>query len=535
MDIVPVVPASYSGSGGDCFAGGELTAWWPNGGHGWLAAAGGILLVHLGLSLTVPEQGWVTSLGVGSMLLLAFALCLAEFKRAEPSLRWRWALLGMGFLLWATGYAAIAWLQSVEKADHSVARIDTLLFMLRGVPWFLLVSRSSDVETGPYMRRVEAAQALLFSLLAAFLLFPRLVAGDWIAVPVVSAHTALSFHDLENFGLAALAIISLLVQPTDAERRMAGLTALLLCTYAVQAFLINHFVLATLDPPPGTPILLFASLPALLFILMVLGNRGLAPARMVPDPPRLFADAVRLLSPAFLAIVLLDMAFALSQVHFQAGLMAGLAGMLLFAIRSTLSQLAFQEARRALTDARDRMEELAQIDALTDLPNRRRFDQAMASEWRRAARGRLPLGVLMADVDEFKLYNDSEGHLAGDECLRLVAQAMRGVLHREGDLLARYGGEEFVLIAPGADIQGVLTLAERIRRAVEALALPHPTGTHRVVTISVGATCGWPGVFPATPSDLVQAADKAMYRAKLAGRNCVDADAVPPAMVAIRS
>lgn len=500
-----------------------------------MVAAGGILLVHLGLSLTVPDQGWVTSLGVGAMLLLAAGLSVAECTRAHPQLRWRWMMLTGGFLLWAAGYAAIAWLQSVVQADHSVARIDTLLFLLRGVPWFLLVSRSSDIETGPYMRRVEVAQALLFALLAALLLFPRLVAGDQIAVPVVSAHTALSFHDLENFGLAALAVISLLVQPTDAERRMAGLTALLLGTYAVEAFLINHFVLARLNTPPGSPVMLIASVPALLFIIVVLRHRAQEPARFVPDPPRLFADAIRLLSPAFLAVVLLDMAFALSQIHFKAGLVAGLAGMLLFAIRSTLSQLAFQEARRALTDARDRMEELAQIDALTDLPNRRRFDHALASEWRRAARARQPLGVLMADVDEFKLYNDSEGHLAGDECLRLVAQAMRGVLHREGDLLARYGGEEFVLIAPGADIQGALTLADRIRRAVEALRLPHLSGTHGIVTISVGAACGWPGTFPAVPSDLVQAADKAMYRAKLAGRNCVEADVASPVLVPFRS
>jgi diguanylate cyclase (GGDEF)-like protein len=131
----------------------------------------------------------------------------------------------------------------------------------------------------------------------------------------------------------------------------------------------------------------------------------------------------------------------------------------------------------------------------------------------------------MADVDQFKLYNDSEGHLAGDECLRLVAQAMRRVLHREGDLLARYGGEEFVLIAPGADFQGVLTLAERMRQAVAAVGLPHPTGTHRIVTISVGAAFGWPGSSPAKPFDLVQMADKAMYRAKLAGRNRVEVDA----------
>lgn len=488
-------------------------------------AAGAILLGHLGLSLAVPEQGWVTSLGVGAMLLLAFALTLVEARRDDPRLRWRWALLGAGFLLWAGGYAAIAWLQSGDHADTTLARLDTLLLLLRGVPWFLLVSHSSEGEGGHYMRRVEMAQSLLFALLAALLLFPRLLAGEEVTVSVVSATTALSFRDLENFGLAVLAIVSLLVQPTDAERRMAGLTALLLGTYAVQAFTFHHFVLVPAGPLPGTPLMLAWSLPALLFILIVLRNRSQPPARFTPDPPRLLADGVRLLSPVFLAIALLDMAFALAQVQFEAGLLAGLLGMVLFAVRSTLSQMAYRQAQRALTDARDRMEVLAQIDALTELPNRRRFDQAIATEWRRAARARLPLGVLMADVDEFKRYNDSEGHLAGDECLRLVAQAMRRVLHREGDLLARYGGEEFVLIAPGADYQGVLTLAERMRQAVAAVGLPHPTGTHRVVTISVGAAYGWPGSSPAMPFDLVQMADKAMYRAKLAGRNRVEADA----------
>jgi len=164
---------------------------------------------------------------------------------------------------------------------------------------------------------------------------------------------------------------------------------------------------------------------------------------------------------------------------------------------------------------------LSFVDALTGLANRRRFDEALAQEWRRAARSQTPLAVVMADIDGFKLYNDSLGHPEGDRCLAAVAQVFLQAVGRAGDLAARYGGEEFVVLIPGADHAAATRFAQGLRAACEAQAIAHPNSpVGPVVTISLGvASC-----IPADDGQavaLVEQADAALYRAKLEGRNRV--------------
>jgi diguanylate cyclase (GGDEF)-like protein len=163
--------------------------------------------------------------------------------------------------------------------------------------------------------------------------------------------------------------------------------------------------------------------------------------------------------------------------------------------------------------------ELARTDGLTELANRRTFDEALRLEVRRASRQLTSLSLILIDVDRFKLYNDSFGHPAGDECLRNVAAALDAVVGRPGDLVARYGGEEFVILLPATDAEPALLVAEKARVAVEALAVPHaanqPSG---VVTISVGIATT-PAKGRIDREWLVEAADSALYRAKSEGRN----------------
>jgi diguanylate cyclase (GGDEF)-like protein len=162
----------------------------------------------------------------------------------------------------------------------------------------------------------------------------------------------------------------------------------------------------------------------------------------------------------------------------------------------------------------DLLRELAFVDGLTGVHNRRHFDERFAAEARRAQRTRSPLAVLMCDVDHFKHYNDHFGHLAGDDCLRRIASALRACLRRPTDLLARYGGEEFVCLLPDTDLAGAIGVAQLMEDAVRGLALPHP-GAEGCVTISLGVS--------ASPhaQGLVEAADKALYLAKAAGRSRV--------------
>jgi diguanylate cyclase (GGDEF)-like protein len=166
--------------------------------------------------------------------------------------------------------------------------------------------------------------------------------------------------------------------------------------------------------------------------------------------------------------------------------------------------------------------EKARIDGLTQIANRRRFDEYLLQEWGRHIRMQQPLSLLICDVDHFKLYNDSQGHQAGDECLKSVAKAI-SQCYRGGDLVARYGGEEFAMVLPQTNRAGAVQVAERIRAAVAAAALPHlKSPVCGRVTVSIGVACITPQ--PNGPADartLIEEADRHLYSAKRLGRNQV--------------
>jgi diguanylate cyclase (GGDEF)-like protein len=170
---------------------------------------------------------------------------------------------------------------------------------------------------------------------------------------------------------------------------------------------------------------------------------------------------------------------------------------------------------------RDLLRGLSFLDGLTGIANRRRFDQFLDMEWRRGIRSQEPLSLILMDIDFFKNFNDSVGHLAGDDCLKHIARCLAEVVQRPGDLAARYGGEEFACILSGTDAEGALTVAERILEGVVAMALPHPASKAApCVTLSIGVATKLP-LLEAAPESLIDMADKALYRAKEAGRNRV--------------
>lgn len=191
-------------------------------------------------------------------------------------------------------------------------------------------------------------------------------------------------------------------------------------------------------------------------------------------------------------------------------------------------------AREALQRRNEELSILADNDGLTGIANRRRFEQALQLESGRAARNASQLSLVMLDVDFFKKYNDTYGHVAGDECLRRVAAAIGNSLGRTADLVARYGGEEFVVLLPDTSESGALRVAERIRTTVQATGIAHAANPPGVVTISAGVcTIKVPPGAPPAPSTLLECADALLYQAKLAGRNRVcsarDSDAGFPA------
>lgn len=164
------------------------------------------------------------------------------------------------------------------------------------------------------------------------------------------------------------------------------------------------------------------------------------------------------------------------------------------------------------------LERLASHDGLTGIANRRRFDEKLGQEWLRARRDKTPLALLMLDVDHFKLFNDRYGHQAGDDCLRRIAECLAAMVARPGDLVARYGGEEFAVVLPSIDVDGALVVAQRMREAVRALAIPHADSAFGMVTVSIGVACGAPQV-GVDHDSLLKVADTALYQAKHAGRD----------------
>lgn len=177
-----------------------------------------------------------------------------------------------------------------------------------------------------------------------------------------------------------------------------------------------------------------------------------------------------------------------------------------------------RESQKNLADANIELQKLAALDSLTGIANRRRFDEAMHVEWQRGQRQRRPLSLLMCDVDCFKMYNDSFGHMAGDLCLKKAAAVLTSCLKRTTDLAARYGGEEFAIVLPDTDAAGARKVAEDCLRQLEELAIDHPQSPHSVVTMSIGIATLVPSA-EQDAGDMVESADRALYAAKSAGRN----------------
>jgi two-component system, chemotaxis family, response regulator WspR len=188
------------------------------------------------------------------------------------------------------------------------------------------------------------------------------------------------------------------------------------------------------------------------------------------------------------------------------------------------------EALKAELEVKNReLELLAVSDGLTGLANRRHFDARLEAEWRRCAREEDPLSIILIDVDFFKKYNDTYGHVLGDDCLRGVAQVLTLGARRPADFAARYGGEEFAVVLPNTTPEGACTVADQLRRLIAERAMPHAGSTVAPhVTFSMGVA-GWVPAADHAPSTLISTADGALYQAKQNGRNRWALAEPPPA------
>jgi diguanylate cyclase (GGDEF)-like protein len=179
-----------------------------------------------------------------------------------------------------------------------------------------------------------------------------------------------------------------------------------------------------------------------------------------------------------------------------------------------------QAKNRQLELANSALETLSFGDPLTGIPNRRQLDETLKAEWNRARRSGAEISLILLDLDHFKSLNDARGHQQGDECLKKIGHFLEQSLRRSGDLAARWGGEEFAVVLPNTDVRGAENFAEQLRVGIEQLGMQHDAHPLKIVTASFGVASTEPGT-AFTPDDLIAAADRALYRAKAEGRNCV--------------
>lgn len=214
----------------------------------------------------------------------------------------------------------------------------------------------------------------------------------------------------------------------------------------------------------------------------------------------------------------------LAYVVMMAGLMiTGLvaAYLRMLSRRSFEIESVAEQRNSALQEANKKLAHLSQTDGLTQIANRRFFDESFVQEWKRTKREKQPISLVLFDLDFFKQYNDQYGHLQGDECLRNIAELVSSVINRPGDLFARFGGEEFILLLPNTPEAGALMVANQCRELVESLAMPHhKSSISEVVTISVGV-CSLVPETGLTEHDMLDLTDQALYCAKDRGRNRV--------------
>ena len=189
-----------------------------------------------------------------------------------------------------------------------------------------------------------------------------------------------------------------------------------------------------------------------------------------------------------------------------------------FLVTSWVDVTDLVRRERTLQDDNVMLQQQSSLDALTGLVNRRLFDKVLVTELARAERNVNPISLLMIDIDHFKKYNDYYGHVAGDECLKAVAEVLRRCVRRAGEMVARYGGEEFVLLLPGSDLDHALEVAQSCLELLRLQAIEHKgAGPSATLTFSIGVASTTPE-YDVQPGTFINAADAAMYRAKMAGR-----------------
>jgi diguanylate cyclase (GGDEF)-like protein len=455
---------------------------------------------------------------------VSFAAALYRAVTATDRDRIGWLLFALALLIWTSGSVLDYWGEAAVHVPETVAWLSDFSYFLYGVPLLLILSLPAVAERVTLFLCLDAIQCVFTACIIYIEIFGGLPFLHGPMQPV-SSTLLISIYNVENILLAVFATLRLIgfSGKSDVRSRYALLTGFL-WAYAVCSGFYNFFY-ARLVLAAHQPIGLFDLLSTLPFLLLTVAllvpsstQASTSPAVDV-TPIEVVLDSA---SPILYTLTLLALGIFTLHNHFVLGVISIVIALVFFVIRSAVMQVRYLTTQQDLRKARDGLEILSQRDEMTGIPNRRCFEQTFENEWNRAYRARVPLSLLLIDVDQFKSINDRYGHLYGDSVLKEVAAAIQSTVLRGGDFVARYGGEEFVIILAASGSEAAVVVGTRILQVIRELDLPNGP-----ITVSVGGATHEVHE-PGSRDLLIATADQALYLAKNGGRDRLEfADTYP--------
>lgn len=502
----------------------------PGGGSRGVAIGACLLFVALHVAAIRLGHGHDSAASYAFLIAapwIAVFACLRFARRARATVRIAWLLFAGGLAVWGCGMIVAAWSDLVRGASPLIANATDFFYFYYGIGIILALGLA---DSGALIRRfvwIDTLQAGLAGYLAYVAIFD-VVPFAGVAAHPIPASLLVTTYNAENTILIAAAALRVLGRSADPQRRGFNRTALwfLLC-YGSCAALYNAWT-TTASFAVGLDEILI-DIPFLVLAVRrpcdATGDAtGVARDPRDRHPLTLLVDGA---APTFFTLALLSLSFVVARRQFALGTVSMVVAMGLYAFRAGLLQAHHLRTQDALAAASDRLLRLSLQDDLTGIPNRRAFRQAIERLWPARQADAALLSLLLIDIDHFKSINDTLGHEAGDDCLGHVAVALRDALHatlREASgsadaQLFRYGGEEFAVLLPERTPEQVRLVAETLLDAVRRLRIVNRTACGEHVSISIGVAGSAPAM--RTPTELMSAADRALYVAKNAGRNRV--------------
>jgi diguanylate cyclase (GGDEF)-like protein len=483
----------------------------------WVLVA--LLLAHLVLAdwSGHAQDVWPQAAMVAVQATAAWAV-FVRYRRSAALIRLPWLLLALAVfmqVLWAlTNVAALV---LGDKSGY-LAAMATVCSALYVIPCMFMVSRSF-ARNEP---RVVIALDLTLSCMVAVLVywfFTALLSGPRASDPS-SIYVVIYLADAIDFSLAIMATLRLFGARSFRWRFFYFAASAYLLVNAVVATIYNRLELHGLPWWAGS----LVDIPHALLAVVAMRQ----PVRWLRayHPSLSVSQTIASFAPIILSMMVVMLGISISRISFIPGLVVACASVLFYGLRVAFIQSRNLDVQRAIDLSAMRLEQQVGRDPLTGIANRTMLDARLRSALEDARRTGHYCSLLMIDIDFFKQYNDSLGHIAGDACLVKVASALSTSHLRAHDLVARYGGEEFAVVLIDTPADAALDVARRLTAAIERLQIAHPLCPLGYVTVSVGIATQTSET-PTDPIFLLDAADHALYRAKSRGRNCVEVAGLP--------